>query len=77
MSTIARKTVSSEAPGLFEARTILSQIKDLNELMFMAGEGTLGISRNAGNAITAGCEVISKLLNEACDIIDAQEGGAK
>ncbi|WP_287945956.1 hypothetical protein [Aquamicrobium sp.] len=79
----ARATAEAlpETPELSEARDILTRIKDLNELMFMAGEGMFGFSRNAANAITAGCDEIGAKLREACDIIDAhlieaRKGGA-
>lgn len=64
-----------EIPKLSDAREILTRLKDLNELMFMAGEGLFTISRSAGNAITAGCDEMAKKLAEVCDILDAQEGG--
>lgn len=80
-ATRATAEALPETPKLSEARDILTRLKDLNELMFMAGEGMFGFSRNAASAITAGCDEIGAKLREACDIIDAhiikgREGGA-
>ncbi|WP_028034123.1 hypothetical protein [Chelativorans sp. J32] len=57
---------------LFDVRDKLSRIKDLNELIFMAGEGMLGISRDAANAICAGSDVIKDALEEVCEMIDGR-----
>jgi len=54
------------------ARDKLSRIKDLNELVFLAGEGMLGMSRKSANAICAGCDTIGDLLEEVCDLIDGR-----
>lgn len=74
-ATRATAKALCETPKLSEARDILTRLKDLNELMFMASEGMLGISRGAANALAAGCDEIAKKLVEVCDIIDAQKGG--
>ncbi len=65
-----------EIPPMSDARDLLTRIKDLNELVLMAADGMLGISSGAANAIAAGCDEIAKKLDQVCDIIDAQEGGA-
>lgn len=57
---------------IFVIRDKLSRIKDLNELIFMAGEGMLGISRDAANAICAGSDVIKDALEEVCEMIDGR-----
>ncbi len=75
-ATRATAEALPETPKLSEARDILTRLKDLNELMFMAGEGLFTTSRSAASAITAGCDEIAKKLVEVCDIIDAQKGGA-
>lgn len=59
--------------ALFEARDKLTRIKDLNELVFMAGEGMLDTSEKAANAICAGCDTIGRLLEEVCDLIDGRQ----
>lgn len=75
-STAAPDEASAiEIPKLSDARDILTRIKDLNELMFIAGEGLFAVNRSAGSAITAGSDEIAKKLVEVCDIIDAQKGG--
>jgi hypothetical protein len=75
MAVSSNSTALPSEDALFEARNKLSRIKDLNELMFMAGEGMLGISRQSANAVTAGCDVISDLLKEVCSLLDNEEGG--
>lgn len=59
--------------ALFEARDKLTRIKDLNELVFMAGEGMLDTSEKAANAICTGCDTIGRLLEEVCDLIDGRQ----
>lgn len=54
------------------AREKLSRIKDLNELIFLAGEGLLSMSRKSANAICAGSDTIGDLLEEVCDLIDGR-----
>lgn len=58
---------------IFEARDKLTRIKDLNELVFLAGEGMLSMSRKSANAICAGCDTIGALLSEVCDLIDGRD----
>lgn len=56
--------------AMFKARERLTRIKDLNELVFMAGEGMLNTCRKSANAITAGADTISDLLDELGDLLD-------
>lgn len=67
---------ASESNCLFEARTKLTRIEDLNELMFMAGEGLVSQLPNAANAITAGAAQINELLLEVCNQLDGKEEAA-
>ena len=68
-TTAAPKAASFDAIDVCDK---LTRIKDLNQLMFMAGEGMLNVSRQHANAICAGSDTISDLLRDVSDLLDGR-----
>lgn len=54
------------------AVSLLHKIKSMNELLFMAGEGMVLMSRDTANAITQGCDVVDDFVSQALNLL---EGG--
>lgn len=72
----ATRATAEALPDLDDVLVKLLCIKDLNELLFMAGEGLIASQREKANAITAGCDVIDDLIGEVKDMLEAiQRGG--
>ncbi len=79
-TTDAARANAPALPDINDVQTLLCRIRNLNELMFMAGESMS--DRVTRNAITTGADVIDDMLKQADDMIDAirtagREGGAK